>query len=403
MSVPNGEGSARALRTLALALAAAAAGGCVSGRQIARRMIDYNIAVENARNEMLLLNVLRARERRPMVFTGLARITGSLRAESRVGAGATVGEKAPNNAQLQPSFAFVDSPTFDVAVLDSQEFTRGIMTPLGFDLIEYFWDQGFVREILIYLTVERIELECPAQKGAGAELRALENDPPAPSFPGFRGVVEALADTGRWEIDPFQTEQIGPTIDAGEARKLPSLIQVAGGRLRLESLPDGTFQLRRPTERLRVSFADFDPCKGKAGAPAPGQRWMLYETRRALEAARQGAQPELRGRMVARSPQSIIYFLGEMARPRREIAIRARQAPQPLFERRLFVVRDGSRCKKSVVETAYSGRRWVIPDGTDDCHPGRSMQSLALAAQLLSLQQSARDLPATGTVRIIGQ
>ena len=51
----------------------------------------------------------------------------------------------------------------------------------------------------------------------------------------------------------------------------------------------------------------------------------------------------------------------------------------------------------------YDGGKWAIPRGTADCDPGRSMQSLAITAQLLSLLQSARDLPATSTVRIVGQ
>ena len=77
--------------------------------------------------------------------------------------------------------------------------------------------------------------------------------------------------------------------------------------------------------------------------------------------------------------------------------------PQPASERRLFTVRPGGACSGSEVSVRYDGSRWAIPRGTAECDGGRSMQSLAITAQLLSLLQSAKDLPATSTVRIVGQ
>jgi len=107
--------------------------------------------------------------------------------------------------------------------------------------------------------------------------------------------------------------------------------------------------------------------------------------------------------MVLRSPQSILHYLGELARPEREVVIRARREDQPPSERRLFAVRPGGACSANEVGVRYDGERWAIPRGTAECDAGRSMQSLAITAQLLSLLQSAKDLPATSTVRIVGQ
>lgn len=384
-----------------LCVAAAAASllaGCVGPRAISRRAVSYNTAVEQARGEMLLLNVLRSRDRRMMVFTGLTRITGSVRAEGRIGVTGNVD--APERASVGPSYSVTDAPTFDTAVLDSQEFTRGIMTPLSFELLEYFWDQGFVREILLLLTVERIEVACPT--GSGGELRELQNDPQDKTFPIFRQVVDAASDSGAWEADEHMTEEIGPPVDGAEAARLPTLIQIANGRLRVSARKDGRFQLLRPVERLRLTARGFDPCAGPWGAPVPESRLVFHDTKRSFETATVEGQ-ERRARLVARSPQSVIFFLGEMARPGREIALRPRGPGQPEQERRLFVVREGSECPAGPVFADYEGERWVVPAGKGDCHPGRSLQSLALAAQLLSLQQSSRDLPAAGTVRIIGQ
>jgi hypothetical protein len=104
-----------------------------------------------------------------------------------------------------------------------------------------------------------------------------------------------------------------------------------------------------------------------------------------------------------RSPQSILHYLGELARPEREVVIRARRDGQPASERRLFTVQPAGSCDGSEVAVRYEGARWVIPRGGAECDAGRSMQSLAITAQLLSLLQSSKDLPATSTVRIVGQ
>lgn len=384
---------ARALLLVAALAASLSLSGCVPGASLSSRAVDYNTAAEAARNEMLLLNVLRARDRRPMVFTGLSRITGSVRAEARVGATATLSAGAPDVQAYSPSFGFTDSPTFDVAVLDSQEFTRGVMTPVSTEVLEYFWDQGYNREVLLYLVVDRVELECGAA-GASPSV-VLENDPTEPSFAAFSALAAELADSGRWEFDDSRTERVGPPVDAAEARRLPTLVQISSSPLRLRPLPDGTFQLEKTSTKMRLALPRSAAC---GGAPA-----RLYDSRAALEAAARLAPSEACGRVVMRSPQSILHYLGELARPEREVVIRPRHPGQPAPERRLFSVRPADACAGSEVSVRYDGGRWEIPRGTGDCDAGRSMQSLAITAQLLSLLQSSRDLPATSTVRIVGQ
>jgi len=382
----------RPLQAFVMLLACALA-GCVTSGQISRRAVSYNAAIDAARGEMLLLNVLRARDRRQMVFTGLMRITGSVRTEGRIGATGTLQD--PEKAVFGPGATIVDSPTFDIAVLDSQEFTRGIMTPLSFELLEYFWDQGFVREMLFYLATERIDVEC----ASGEAPRALENDPRGPSWAAFRSTLEAIADSGRWEMVDHLTEEVGPPVEPAEALRLPTLVSVANAKLRLARRADGHWQLVRPVERQRLVARGHDVC---STTPSSDVRFAFYETKRALETAPANEPGERRARIVVRSPQAILFYLGEMARPGREVAIRQRDSAQQEVQR-LMVVRDADQCPQALVSANFGGKRWVIPDGSGECHPGRSMQSMALAAQLLSLQQSARDLPAAGTVRIIGQ
>jgi hypothetical protein len=126
---------------------------------------------------------------------------------------------------------------------------------------------------------------------------------------------------------------------------------------------------------------------------------------------------------LLRSPEAIIYYLGELARlGNREdnpkaayVCVQGRYQP-------LFVALPAGSCPDSLVD-ADSGRgKYSIPpigetldeDVCDKdteagklvlrkpaCDSGRSMQALRLLNQLISLQKSAEDNPATGLVRLI--
>ncbi|MHC5212171.1 MAG: hypothetical protein ACYTG2_15745 [Planctomycetota bacterium] len=377
---------------------------CVSGQQISSHAIDYNRAVAQARDEMLLLNVMRSRDRRPMVFTGLSRITGSLRSEQSFGADANVGPDASDQLGLDAGMRMTDAPSFDVAILDSQEFTRGIMTPLSPKVIEYYWDQGYNREVLLYLCVERIEFVGDTRDPEA--VHELVNEPGEPSFPLFQQLVYSIVDEGRFEADPHEAEDIGPAVSAAKAADLSTLVRVADSGLSLDPTASGEWQLSRPALEPRLRVPHWGGLvSGAAGDGTRGNTdgsLYLYATTSAFERASVDSPGEPKGRMVLRSPQAVLYFIGELTRPGKQLALREKRPGQPLAERMLFVVRNAATCGPGLVRVDYDGEPWVIPDGEGECHPGRSMQALAFAGQLLSLQQSARDLPATGTVRIIG-
>lgn len=52
----------------------------------------------------------------------------------------------------------------DAAVLGSQELTRGIRTPVSAEILEYCWDQGDDREVLLRLVVDRVARKRDARR-----------------------------------------------------------------------------------------------------------------------------------------------------------------------------------------------------------------------------------------------
>jgi hypothetical protein len=116
--------------------------------------IAYNEAVAKSTNEFFLLNVLRARDRFPLYYT---RTTG---ATSAFGAtpGVTVGI---SDKSLTPS-ATISAPgsnTVSLANLDDQKFMRGILTPVSFATLGFYLDQGWTKEVVLLMLLEKIQLD----------------------------------------------------------------------------------------------------------------------------------------------------------------------------------------------------------------------------------------------------
>src|SRR5262245_41581288 len=140
-------------RPVLVALCSLTLVSCSFSRAIQQNVVDFNYAVAKSQNELLLLNVLRAMERQPRYFTSLTQIRGSLNSSVRVGFIIRFVNDAAQPYFVSPEGALSSSPSFDVAILDSEKFMRGIMRPIAAELFKYYWDQGWPQELLFYLLV----------------------------------------------------------------------------------------------------------------------------------------------------------------------------------------------------------------------------------------------------------
>ena len=145
--------------------------------------------------------------------------------------------------------------------------------------------------------------------------------------------------------------------------------------------------------------------------------------------------------MVLRSPQGVLFYLGEVvaawgraeadgkynthipliqqtdaegALPCPYPRLEAVDGADPDFCTPLLVVRNKKDCNKgpALVKAEYLGETFKIPKGvglkydvldSSFCGPGRSMQALSLASSLIALQKSAKDIPSPALVQLVGQ
>jgi hypothetical protein len=434
--------------------------GCSSHRQLATQAVDFNLTVEKAQNEMLLLNVIRAKDRLPMYMTGISSLSGNL--STSLSAGSTIStshsrEREPTvvdtltrGATASLGTAVSANPSFSLAVLDTQEFMRGFLTPIPMDILGYYWSQEWPRALLLYLLVQRVEIEF---QGGGTQV--LRNYPNSAStelrdLKTFGCTLrDFLARNPRFETKSL-TQDIGPPLSRDEVSDVTKLIQVGKDGYGLsQDTEKGFYQLTKtrteqhfalndkpaykrnstdfPNAEYQKSCEDADPISASAppssdaktgepaGEPEPYQQSAAAGKIRVPLAGSKSLT------LVLRSPEALLYYLGELAR----VANRKESPKMPYIciQNRfqpLFVALPSGRCQGSQVEVNGAGGKFSVPAASEDsiaksycdegdiriddankCDAGRSMQALRLVSQIMSMQKYAKDLPSAGVVRLL--
>ncbi len=148
-------------RLLNAVIICAGLAACSFNERIADHAIDYNKTVEEAHNSLLLLNILRAKDRGPMHFTAISQVRGKLTLKSTGSLGLKIPFGEPSNVfPLTPSIELsqTSSPSFDIAILDTKQFMSGILSPIKKSLFAFYWHQGWPQEVLLYLFIHKVDI-----------------------------------------------------------------------------------------------------------------------------------------------------------------------------------------------------------------------------------------------------
>lgn len=397
------------MRWSAMLIVSALLGGCALRPQLHSVAIDHNRLVADTANELALLNILRARDRQPMHFTSMT----VLRGNTQMSVGGEIGGLflGDDLQTISPSVSAgaVSNPSFDIAVYDKQEFQNGIMRPVEPRLYQYFLSTGRPPDYLARLLIERIEFRTDGsnERPAGVLVGALENDPDnaekAAQFTHFLAQYDVEVRTSRGPPTPLAvaSELLGRS-------SLEELAIFAEGHLYIEKEGEDAGMIMRPGDvEHEAVLVETDPAAGSAYACPPdgGPIAGGENSSRSLPASFQifvgdRAHPvtdacTFNGTSVApplivlRSPDAVIYYLGEYLRD-----------PTGRDEAKLLKVwgegESGAQGRREVVHTRFMGQRYAIleePDGPDGRPTGRSMQTLAFVQQLINLHKSADELP----------
>ena len=420
--------------------------GC-SSKPISSSVISANKAQEDAANKLLLLNIARAHERMPMHFSLIGQIRSG---PGGWGIGVpALGLQIPFGGAAEPNFALsaaLEGQTpVDVTPLTNQEFMRGMTEPMKAEMLGFFVRQGWPAPMLMHLVFEAIEV---VRKGAVIER--LPNDPRDPSFSKFVAFVNAAATcdivVAKEEALPELYSTTLTTIGALDASKAKeanlTLVNVdKDGKLvgdqeqskwvRLGSISqEAVLRLRnRPSPENK---ADQACITGPAFAPT-GEfiSEVAHDSKKvssALNTMRQSLEQSKNRqtnsysknsnhtvdvndevRFIMRSPQSIIYYLGELSRFQNSVAsdgnsFRPVTIPNENGGRSvLFQMSNRGDISLPAVSVDYAGKTFEVSRGTDlpSGLTDRSVSVLSLITLIIGLQDKGLLPPSISNVRLL--
>jgi len=147
---------------------------CFHLNHFASEATDFNSQVAAAQDQTLLLNVIRAANRFPMHFTELSTLSGT--GTLTAGGSLTVPFATLNGGMgtfsAAPTAMVTETPTFNIAVLETQEFYRGMLSPISQEQIGTYYEEGLQPELVWTLMFGQIAF----QPSPTAKIVVIENN-----------------------------------------------------------------------------------------------------------------------------------------------------------------------------------------------------------------------------------
>ncbi len=407
---------------LAVALAGLACAGCVAFGGVDRTTGAIDRSVGTARNNSILLNIVRASRHEPLYFYSISRVSGNALEDFKFSLPpVTLG---PNKTAAQRQFTFgsngmnvldsQSSGSFDVALLESRNFYQGMLAPLDLMEADILLKQGFPRELIYRLIVQDVTIY------DGKALRRFVNDPGSPTYPAFNGLFNVAITYGiTTETYTLRAPRDDPPGDGGGeggAKPQPG-DRIPSARLCFDrALTDPNDQnaqkdlsaaknecgarplsvMQTDSQASSTLEAEYDACKdnpGVANAAASSQG-----------AASQGhVCIKLHGQTVAiqlttRSLFGIFQYLGQLLAEDKPVvlngSIGSPVEPHALPNSPLLnIVKDAGRDCFAVLND--QGRYCIPGAGSDNLKT-----TFAIINSLQALKTAPGDLPVTTAVRI---
>ncbi|NOT40997.1 MAG: hypothetical protein HOP13_10935 [Alphaproteobacteria bacterium] len=428
--------------------------GCTGMPPAADKAVLFNKAVEDSSNQLLLLNVLRASQRMPVYYTRLSNLQSVGALKSSVTSTFQLGPRSADTLGLSIPFGADQTDTVGVQVLDDQKFIQGILDRAKPETLAFYLAQGWPEDLLFHLFIERIEIEQgyfdkaikPSIPNAcdGANVRhfrdeqrnkhqniVVDNNP----FDGlkcFQSVLRLLE--GSFSLGLVEGKSFKPagiTVQSESAAFATPVVEAlkAGFVLKRFAVPRPmpndpkhtecalavgklisatTFQVDPPaTENGELDTTALFSITENFVRSLPNKDGAVRLTiagagTSASDGCTEKAQVAPPMAFYLRSPDSMIYYLGEIVRASRVVENGTTVAPVKVKSSKgpidLFRVLRGD--DSAAVSVDFQGATYSIPP-TYPADDHRSTQVMTLLNQLITLQKEAGSAPSLPPVTVI--
>jgi hypothetical protein len=246
-----------AMRT-AVVLVALSLGGCAGPPVLERQVLGYDEVTSRIDQKLLLLNIARVDNGRPVHFTSTSSIAATFNWTTALGAGGELHNDANASfLNLNIGASASENPTFSIRPLSGQAFTERILTPFKDETFEFLVFQGGEIDRVMRLLASGIEV----QNADGSFARFIENDPKRRrEYEEFRRIATHL----RWLNDNrklFVRSLVFEQPIASDLKGPPSTADVINAQregLQWRRQPNGDYRLMRLSAG-RVVVMNVDP------------------------------------------------------------------------------------------------------------------------------------------------
>ncbi len=135
--------------------------GCgLSSAYIKSEAIDFGGVIEDTTNKLLVMNVLRARDKAPLHFSDIPVVRESVQQNASFNLLQFLGSRPPTQlADTLTAGAGVQfTPSFEINHLHSKDFITGISSPIDPKVVKYWLDRGLDRRIALLLFFSAVEI-----------------------------------------------------------------------------------------------------------------------------------------------------------------------------------------------------------------------------------------------------
>ena len=261
---------------------------------INHQVVDYFEDNDIASNQVILQNILRAKDGAPLHFSELANIRGSL--SSGASASATFPFMGPDHATTLPrklgtvGVTISSSPSFDIDSLDTQDFTNGVMRPITPETAQFFLNEGIDYRMVLLLLVSGVRSagspemllnapnssrivcykETPGTNAVPIDYTIVEADEPCAgkSEPEFYAFLRTINNLGR--LYPLSVTKspkpVGSPFDLDMSKSMTEVAKIDPSHYRLVQLKPGKY-----SEKYRLlsemQGSDVVLCQDVSGDP----------------------------------------------------------------------------------------------------------------------------------------
>lgn len=156
--------------------------GCIASNTMMRsQTMSFDDIIEDTTDKLLVLNILRAKDKAPLHFDEIPSIHESITTNASVQAQWPFGPSNKSTARntLTAGAGVQMAPSFEIDNLATKDFVTGMATPIDPKFVKYWLDRGLDRRVVLLLFFSAIDVTVaePGEGSAGRQTIRIRNSP----------------------------------------------------------------------------------------------------------------------------------------------------------------------------------------------------------------------------------